>query len=189
MSHTHNDPVLVISMDPGKKISFVAILITGETLTVVAWGKVSVALADIGLHPASVLTTTWEAVSIGHQASCFLELIKFYSCKTRFVWEQQRGYLNIVLGKPFVNFAQSSGLAVECVSPSEKFYSLRVSKNKQEGINYVYSLVQEGCKHHQQNHHNRDYCILHPELLWRNSTGQADQCLPQGPQYASVQGC
>ena len=58
MNDSQHDKVLVISMDPGAKISFVAILVSKEILKVVSWGKIPVDFNSNHLvHPVSVLCT------------------------------------------------------------------------------------------------------------------------------------
>ena len=146
MNDSQDDQVLVISMDPGAKISFVAILVRKEILKVISWGKIPVDFTGNHLvHPVSVLCTAWEAVTIGQGASCLWGLLKLYNCRTSFVWERQRGYLDHFLGEPFVDFIRGAGYVVEIVSPSEKFYRLGVSSNKQESVKYASTYFNPIC--------------------------------------------
>jgi hypothetical protein len=105
---------------------------------VIAWGKVQIRV-DPSFEPSSILQNPWEARSAitdeGH--SSILTLITSYGGKPQFVWEQQRGYLELCVGRPFVCYIKSLGHKIDCTPPNEKYYRLGVSKDKSKSIAYA----------------------------------------------------
>ena len=105
----------------------------------------------------------------GSQASSLHQLIT--ACGNRvlqFVWEQQRGYLELCVGGPFVRHIKSLGIGINTLPPNEKHYRLAVSKDKLQSVAYARDYFADIC----------------PELvqyLTYNSVGEvhdvADACL------------
>ena len=132
------DRIVVIAMDPGRKTAFVAITVEGQVLRVMAWGKVPL-IVNPGFVPKSILHNPWDS-----EAKCMLagptsisELIVACGSTPQFVWEQQRGYLGLCVGDPFVRYIKSSGYKIWPLPPNEKYFRLAVSKDKKQSIAYA----------------------------------------------------
>lgn len=132
---------LVVSMDPGRKVSFVAAAVYGSRpqvkVTLLAWGKVPI-FVNPKFEPSSILTNPWEA------SRCFLEkpsslrdLIVAFGGQPHFVWEQQRGYLDLCVGVPFGLYVNSEGHGMDIIPPNEKYHRLGVSKDKRQSVAYA----------------------------------------------------
>ena len=97
------DRIVVIAMDPGRKTACVAITVENQVLRFMAWGKVPIVVNPCFV-PKSILHNPRDS-----EAKCMLagptslsELIVACGSTLQFVWEQQRGYLNLCVGDPFV---------------------------------------------------------------------------------------
>ena len=90
-----------------------------------------------GFDPQSILLNQWEARCTLEGPSCLSELLAMYRNKPQFVWEQQRGFLELCVGAPFVRHIESSGKPIDKIPPNEKFNRLGVSKDKKQSVEYA----------------------------------------------------
>lgn len=132
------DGMVVVSMDPGRRTAFVVIEVDGHKIRVIAWGKVLISESiNTEFDPQSVLQNPWEGRCTLEGPSCLSELLAMYSNKPQFVWEQQRGFLELCVGAPFVRHIKNSGTHIDKIPPNEKFNRLGVSRNKKQSVDYA----------------------------------------------------
>ena len=132
------DSMVVVSMDPGRRTAFVVLEVDGHEIQVIAWGKVLISESiNPGFDPQSILLNPWEARCTLEGPSCLSELLAMYRNKPQFVWEQQRGFLELCVGAPFVRHIESSGKPIDKIPPNEKFNRLGVSKDKKQSVEYA----------------------------------------------------
>ena len=185
--------MLVISMDPGRKVSFMAGFMDDSRFQVVAWGKVMID-STRNFQPDSVLRNKWEANCMFPEPTCLAELISRFDGAATFVWEQQRGSLEWSVGEPFVAYIKSLGYAIDRTPPNEKFYRLGITKDKRQSIAYAAEYFQEACSELSdflqghpvgQVHDIADACLL--AIMWLQE--QHSVPLPKSPPLAESSGC
>ncbi len=126
---------MVVSMDPGRRTAFVVLEVDGHEIQVIAWGKVLISESiNPGFDPQSISLNQWEARCTLEGPSCLSELLAMYHNKPQFVWEQQRGFLELCVGAPFVRHIESSGKPIDKI---DKFIRLGVSKDKKQSVKYA----------------------------------------------------
>ena len=106
------DGMVVVSMDPGRRTAFVVIEVDCHVIRVIAWGKVLISESiKPEFDPQFILQNhdQWEARCTLEGPSCLAELLALYRNRPQFVWEQQRGFLELCVGAPFVRTVESSG--------------------------------------------------------------------------------
>ena len=147
------DGLLVVSMDPGKRTAFVAIEVpvVNNLIQVIAWGKVTISVKP-GFDPQSILQNPWEASCVIEGPTSLSELAALYFKKPQLVWEQQRGYLELCVGAPFVQSLNQnpdgSGVPktkIDKIPPNEKFFRLGVGKNKEQSVSYAVAFLKDKC--------------------------------------------
>ena len=135
---TLRDGMVIVSMDPGRMTAFVVLEVNGHEIQVIAWGNVRISESiSPEFDPQSILRNPWEARCTLEGPSCLSELLAMYSNKPHFVWEQQRGFLELCVGAPFVRHIKSSGKSIDKIPPNEKFNRLGVSKDKNQSVRYA----------------------------------------------------
>jgi hypothetical protein len=94
------------------------------------------------------LQNPWEAKCSLEGPSCLAELLALYRNRPHFVWKQQRGYLELCVGGPFVRFVESSGGQIDKIPPNEKFNRLQevqVSNDKTQATAYASCYLKTKC--------------------------------------------
>ncbi len=88
--------------------------VDGHEIQVIAWGKAIISeTISPGFDPDSILLNPWEARCTLEGSSCLSELLAMYSNKPQFVWEQERGLLELCVEAPFVRHIKSSGKPID----------------------------------------------------------------------------